>query len=361
MIITLLKALSKNNSLPFCIRPLAELAAGDAVPGTSGAQRGSVHEVLDRASTGATQQCAPAVDLPMRFIVGPTGVGKSSLATLLAKQLGGEIVGADAFQIYERLPLLTAQPSLKERCGIPHHLIGIIAPTEQCDAFRYRTMALAAIEKIVSRKKIPFIVGGTGLYVRALVAPFDPLPSVDASLRAELEKSSLPELLLRLHELDPAASQLLDIKNPRRVARAIEIITQTQRPLAATWQRQQHPSSHNARGLFLTRDRPELFERIEKNVQQMFACGVVEEIAALASLPLSTTSSMTLGLREIQQLLRGEQTLSTTIASITQATKRYAKRQLTWFQHQHSFPTLNLSRFSSPAAALEEACRLLCS
>ncbi|MBX9742070.1 MAG: tRNA (adenosine(37)-N6)-dimethylallyltransferase MiaA [Chthoniobacterales bacterium] len=295
-------------------------------------------------------------------LCGPTSVGKSALALLLAKRLGGQIVGADAFQIYEGLPILTAQPLLQERQAIRHHLIGVVPPTEPFDVFRYRTMALAAIEEILSRKKIPFIVGGTGLYFRALLTPFDPLPQADEALRMALKELSLEELLLRLHSLDPEATKLIDIKNRRRIERAIEIVTTTKLPLAKSWHRHQEPASSKTpppRGLLLIRDRAELFERIENNVQQMFADGVVEEVAAVLKNPLSSTASMALGLREIKQLLLGKQSLQETKAAIILATKRYAKRQLTWFRYQHSFPCLNLSHFSSLDAAAEEALKWL--
>lgn len=297
------------------------------------------------------------------FLCGPTGVGKSALALLLAKQLGAEIVGADAFQIYRWLPILTAQPSRQEQEAIPHHLVGIIPPTESFDAVRYRELALAAIENIVSRNKKPLIVGGTGLYVRALLAPLDPLPPVDETLRSELKELSLEALLLRLQTLDPTAALLIDIKNRRRVERAIEIVTATKLPLATSWRRHQQSSESEKdsqpKGLLLIRDRPELFERIEQNVEQMFERGVVEEVATLSKLSLSATASMTLGLREIQQHLLGKQSLQATKAAIITATKRYAKRQLTWFRHQHSFPTLNLSLLPSLEAAAEEAAVLV--
>jgi tRNA dimethylallyltransferase len=278
---------------------------------------------------------------------------------LLAQRLGGEVVGADAFQIYAGLPILTAQPSKEEERAIPHHLIGVIPPTENFDVFRYRSMALPVIEKIATRGNTPLITGGTGLYFRALLSPFDPLPSANEALRGELGQLSLPELVTRLNTLDPLACKLLDIQNRRRVERAIEIITEKKLPLAQVWSSQKKEYS-SARGLLVIRNREELFKRLEKNVQCMFERGVVEEVTALEKISFSSTASMTLGLRDIQRLQRGEQTLSETIAAITQATKRYAKRQLTWFKNQHTFPILNLSLFSSAEDALEEALRLLC-
>lgn len=303
-----------------------------------------------------------AFSLQSYFLCGPTGVGKSALAILLAQSLNAEIVGADAFQIYEELPLLTAQPSEQEQQRIFHHLVGTIPSAESFDAARYRTLALSAIEGIHSRGKASLVVGGTGLYFRALLTPFDPLPTPDEALRTALRALSLEELLAQLHQLDPEAASLIDTKNRRRVERAVEIVTMTKRPLSASWRQHQKAISSTTpppKGLLLTRDRPDLLERIEKNVKQMFEQGVVDEVAAVSKKPLSITASKTIGLQEIQQFLLGKQSVEEAKEKVIRATKRYAKRQLTWFRHQHSFPELNLSRFSSIEAAVEEALALL--
>lgn len=286
-------------------------------------------------------------------IVGPTSVGKSTLSIELARRLNAEIVGADAFQLYRDLPILTAQsPSEK----IPQHLVGILPPTEECDAMRYRSMALPLLHEIEAREKIPLLVGGTGFYLRALLSPLDPLPTADAALRAQFAATSHEELLAQLARLDPAASSQIDTNNRRRVERALEILLLTGKPLAEVWKKNNKEASRIP-GIFLTRDREDLYQRIESHVCLMFDQGVLDEVAALGS--LSHTAAMTLGLREIQAHLRGEMTLADTIQTIIQATKRYAKRQMTWFRNQHVFPELNLSRFSCLEAAVEAACDLL--
>jgi tRNA dimethylallyltransferase len=292
------------------------------------------------------------------YITGPTGVGKSAFATLLALQLGGEIVGADAFQLYRGLPILTAQPSQAQQNVVPHHLIGTVPLTELCDAGRYRTLALTAIQQIQKRGPIPIITGGTGLYIRSLISPLDSLPTSNLTLRASFAPCSREELVAHLEALDPEAIPLIDLKNRRRVERALEIVLQSGAPLATVWKKQQEPPTP-ACGFFLFRKREELYERIATNVKNMFHHGVIEEVKTVESLTLSSTASMALGLREIQTHLRGEISLQTTIEKITRATKRYAKRQITWFKNQHAFLPWNLSDFSSIEEAVEKAAMAL--
>lgn len=288
------------------------------------------------------------------YITGPTGVGKSAFATLLSLQIGGEIVGADAFQIYRDLPILSSQPNHGQQKLVEHHLIGTLPVTELCDAALYHEMALQAIQKIEARNHFPIITGGTGLYIRSLISPLDSLPKADEALRASFTLLSQEALLACLEKLDPDALHLIDIKNRRRIERALEIVIQSGSPLNEVWRKKREPVPP-ALGFFLFRERDDLYQRIETNVKNMFLQGVVQEVAALESLSLSKTASMALGLREIQAHLRGEISLKNSIEKITQATKRYAKRQLTWFKNQHTFLPWNLSHFPSMESAVEAA------
>ncbi|MFI0347767.1 MAG: tRNA (adenosine(37)-N6)-dimethylallyltransferase MiaA [Chthoniobacterales bacterium] len=289
------------------------------------------------------------------FIAGPTGVGKSAFALELALQLDGEVLGADAFQIYQGLPVLTAQPSKKDQAQVPHHLIGVLPLTEVCDAARYQAMAQPIIDQIVARGRVSLITGGTGFYFRSLISPLDPLPGADPELRAAFAPLSLGELVMQLETMDPKILPQLDLKNRRRVERALEIMMQTGRPLSEIWHKKEQES---VTGFLLIRDREELYERITNNVREMFDRNVLEEVRALGSIEFSQTAAMTLGLREIQACCRGEKTIQETINLITTATKRYAKRQLTWFKNQHNFVVLNLSHFSSTRQAVKEAINL---
>jgi tRNA dimethylallyltransferase len=282
------------------------------------------------------------------LLAGPTGAGKTALSLLLAERLGGEIVGADAFQIYAGLPVLTAQPTPQQRARVPHHLVGCIDPRESYDAARYRREALEVLHSIAARGKRPIVVGGTGLYLKALLGGLDDLPPRDPDLRAELAALDLPELVARLQELDPEGACSVDQANRRRVERALEIVMLTGRPL----DRDAGPvvTPVGVLGFLITRSREELTGRIAANVEAMFANGVEAEVAALPEESTGPTASKTLGLADIRSLLRGEITRAECIDRITVATRRYAKRQMTWFRHQHDFETIAVT--ADPEEAL---------
>ncbi len=292
------------------------------------------------------------------IIAGPTGVGKTDLSLRLAKEISSEIIGADAFQIYRGLPILTAQPGACPIRQVPHHFVGSVDPSEAYDVGRYLREALPILEAIVARGKCPLVVGGTGLYVKALLGGLHDLPSGNPELRKEWEGMSLPELITRLRELDAEAPGKIDLANRRRVERALEIILLTGKPLAAS-RTGSTPPPPGVRTLLVTRDREDLNSRIDANVKAMFDHGVEAEVAALTEEKTGPTAAMTLGLREIRSHLRGELSREEAIAEISASTRRYAKRQMTWFRHQHDFPVLNLSCCRHGDEDLSEALRLL--
>jgi tRNA dimethylallyltransferase len=296
------------------------------------------------------------------FIVGPTAIGKSELAADLAGEIGAEIVSADAFQIYRGLDLLTAKPNPSTFAKAPHHLIGTAPLHEEMNAEKYRCAATRAIDDINLRGRLAIVVGGSGLYVRALTHGLAPLPKADPMLREALNAMSLDELRSELFERDPEAARTIDTKNRRRVVRALEICLLTGKPASAQrerWARdagnpacvpttglvarpsQTGLSASPATGVFVFRDREELYQRINQRVEAMFEHGVIEEVRATGA--TGATASQMIGLREIRELLDGKMSLSQCIAAIQQATRRYAKRQLTWFRRQTKFLPLNLS------------------
>jgi len=279
------------------------------------------------------------------FIVGPTATGKSEIAAEVAREVGAEIVSADAFQIYCGLDLLTAKPESSTLAKAPHHLIGTVPLTEQMNVEKYRRAAERAIEDINSRGKLAIVVGGSGLYIKALTHGLAPLPESDPKLREKLNAMSLDGLRAQLVELDPEAAKKIDIKNRRRVVRALEICLITGKPasevVAGVGDSGGPGSSIPATGVFVFRDRNELYQRIDRRVKAMFEKGVIEEVRTAAV--TSATASQMIGLREIRELLAGKKSLPQCIAEIQQATRRYAKRQLTWFRRQSNFLPLNLS------------------
>ena len=306
------------------------------------------------------------------FIVGPTATGKSGLAANVAARVDAEIVSADAFQIYEGFNLLTAKPDTLTLAKAPHHLIGVQPLAEEMNAERFRRAALIAIDGIQVRGKLALIVGGSGLYVKALTHGLSELPASDRQLREALNELSLDELRARLVKLDSETARTIDNKNRRRLVRAIEICLLSGKPVSV--QRKQvvagvgDPGSEssvppllaNGRGLgsptpatngvFVFYERDELYERINRRVEAMFKHGVVEEVAAAGRGPMSSTASKMIGLRDTQDLLDGRRSNSQCIAAIQQATRRYAKRQLTWFRRQTNFEPLNLSLLSHDEA-----------
>ena len=293
------------------------------------------------------------------IIAGPTGAGKTTLALRLAESLGGEIVGADAFQIYRGLPILTAQPTTAEQASAPHHLIGSVDPADRYDAGRYVREAPPILEAIAARGRIPIVVGGTGLYLKALLGGLDALPDSDPVLREELLGIELPSLLERLRMADPSALELIDTANRRRVERALEIVLLTGRPLTGSRTGKMTATPPGVRALLLMREREEIAARIRRNVRRMFERGVEEEVSALPGEKIGPTAAMALGVSEIRALLRGELSRVEAEESIASATRRYAKRQMTWFKNQHAFPTLDLSTMKSEEMAFEEALRLI--
>ena len=272
------------------------------------------------------------------FLLGPTAVGKSDLAVKLAERVGGEIVGADAFQVYAGLDILSAKPDAALLARVPHHLIGEVPLSETYDVATYREAALARIADIAARGAVPIICGGAGLYIRALTQGFsDDLPMADGALRAQLESEPLAVLVERLRGLDPAAT--VDEKNRRRVVRALEVCILTGKPFSSF--RKEWDDAPTVRGVILSRPREQLIARIEQRTEAMFAAGVVEEVRATTQ--VGPTAVQMLGLRDIRSHIAGDLPLAACKAAIALGTRQYAKRQATWFRRERGFPWMDLS------------------
>jgi tRNA dimethylallyltransferase len=300
--------------------------------------------------TGRSGGHALPVSRSSFFIVGPTASEKSEIAADVAVRCDAEVVSADAFQIYRGLPLLTAHPDPALLRKVPHHLIDAVPLNEEMSAEKFRQLARSAIEEVNQRKKLAIVVGGSGLYLKALTHGLAPLPAFDPTIRAELNALSLEELNARLRAVDSLGAQRVDCKNKRRLVRALEIFAQTNVP--ATAQRSQwDQNSSSVEGVFVFRERAELYSRIEQRVEEMFRKGVAAEVARVDE--VSTTAAKTLGLDQIRLLLAGKISSSECVATIQQATRRYAKRQLTWFRRQPNFEPLNLSLLKDHAAAVD--------
>jgi tRNA dimethylallyltransferase len=278
------------------------------------------------------------------FVVGQTAAGKTEIAIALAERYGGEIVGADAFQVYAGLDLLTAKPTTQDRVRVPHHLIGTVPLAEPYNVARFRTEALRCIAEIQTRGQRPIVAGGSGLYVKALTHGLSPLPSADAALRTDLEALDTAALLVRLRALDPACASAIDTRNKRRLVRAVEVCLASGKPFS---EQRNHWSGDAAEiqnaGVFLFRDRPDLHARIEVRVESIFAAGVVDEVRAVPEPALGPTAQRIIGLTDIRLHLAGEISLAACRERIKAATRQYAKRQMTWFKRERMFRPVNLS------------------
>lgn len=281
-------------------------------------------------------------DQSVRFFViaGPTACGKSEIAVRLAERCGGEIVGADAFQIYEGLDLLTAKPGREMRERVPHHCLDVVPLTRRFDVAQFATLANQRITEIAARGKVPIVCGGTGLYVRALIRGLADLPGADAQLRARLEAQSIEALQRRLAELDPVASSQIDLNNPRRLIRALEVCLLTGRPFSS-FRTEWEQSGAPMRGVVVQRERADLHQRIAERTAAMFAAGVEDEVRAISE--IGPTANQAIGFREIRELIAGKRKREECIRAIDEATRQYAKRQMTWFRREAGLETIEIS------------------
>lgn len=274
------------------------------------------------------------------FVVGPTSAGKSDVALRWAHKHGGEIICADAFQLYREFPLLSAQPSAGERARVPHHLFGAISCADEMDAARYAGLALDVIAEIVARERVPFVVGGSGLYLQALIAGLPELPEIAPDLRERVRGMALGEMAALLHELDPTSAAAIDMHNPRRVARRLELCLQIGRPASEILHEPTFPQG--LRGIVLVRDRDDLHARVAAAVHARLSGGAIDEVRAARGIA-GATARQILGWREITAHLDGKMPFDECRESLAAATRRYAKRQLTWFRGKCTFPAVNLS------------------
>lgn len=295
---------------------------------------------------------SPASRSTLRYVIfsGPTAAGKTELAVRIAEAYGTEIVSADAFQVYEGLDLLSAKPSNRQRERVRHHLMGIVPLTCSYDARQYGEHAREAIARVNRAGKVPLVVGGTGFYLQALTSRLPDLPAPDPKLRARLGTMPPEELVKQLSTLDPHGFARIDLRNPRRVLRAVEVCLQTGKPFSsfAVTPESEPPS------FVLVRSRTELQQRIGRRVEEMFAQGVVEEVAAAGQ--VGPTASRMIGFDLICALLDGRLFATECIRAMQRQTCQYAKRQETWFRGRSSYaPVTPEEAAAAVGRALEAA------
>lgn len=266
------------------------------------------------------------------FILGPTGSGKSAVAVELAELLrNAEIISTDAYQVYKRMPIITAAPSLEEQKRAKHHLISFMEPTENNDAAEHARRAKRISANLLEGGMLPIHTGGSGLYVKFITHGISPAPPSDAALREELNALSLDELVTRFRTLDAEGAANTDLCNKRYVVRNLEIVMLGGKPLSYWRDNWREPAGP---GFCIVRETEELDARIMRRTEQMLRDGAIEEVAALGGEVLSATASKTLGLSQIQDYLRGKLTRAELVAAIVLATRQYAKRQRTWLRRE---------------------------
>jgi len=288
------------------------------------------------------------------FLAGPTAVGKSAIALLLAEKIGGEIISADSMQVYRGLDIGTAKPSPAERARMPHHLIDVRDLAEAFDAAQFTRLAQKAVAEIQARGRTPIFCGGTGLYFKAFRDGLGEAPATDAKLRAELEAAPLESLLAELRERDPATFEKIDRQNPRRVVRAVEVIRLTGRPFSeqrSNWNPESRIQNPESRFFCFTRAAADLHRRINVRVDEMFRRGLVAETDQLLKHGLAENkfAMQAIGYRQVVEHLRGERDLAETVELVKIRTRQFAKRQLTWFRRHGNCEWIELSS-SEPAA-----------
>lgn len=276
---------------------------------------------------------------PLAVIVGPTAVGKTDVSILVAKQLGGEIVSADSMQIYKFMNIGTAKPTPEEMKDVKHHMIDIVEPWQDYSVAQFQRQARRCIEGIHSRGRLPIVVGGTGLYINSLIYDLNFTNTVsDPRFRAELQKLARERgkeyLYERLKRVDPGTAKRLHVNDLRRVIRALEVYHRSGKPMSEYNTGMRDAALYNPVIFGLTMPRQELYRRIEKRVDRMMDEGLVDEVKGLLERGCTRemVSMQGLGYKEVIGYLEGEYSLSEAVELLKRNTRRFAKRQFTWFK-----------------------------
>jgi len=279
--------------------------------------------------------------LPLVAIVGPTASGKSSLAVALARKLGGEVLSCDSTQVYRGFDIGTAKPTFQERGDVPHHLLDLVEPSFPFTAGEYRTRAVAVLEDLRQRSRLPILTVGTGLYLRALLEGLADAPARSEELRARLEAGANAHSLQYLHRvlrrLDPEAALRIGSRDRPKMIRAIEVCLLTGRPLTEVHRAGRTPlEGYHPIKIGLQPPRAALYDRIERRTRTMLERGWLDEVAGLirSGVPLDSKPFDFIGYSELRTHLDGTVTLAAATKAIAQSTRRYAKRQLTWFRKE---------------------------
>lgn len=300
---------------------------------------------------------------PLAVIVGPTASGKSALAVALAKRQGGIVINADSAQVYADLGVVAASPSEREMDGVPHRLYGARDGGRPCSAAEWAGLAKREIERAHDAGSLPILVGGTGLYVRTLLDGIAPVPDIDPAIREDIRRAEVAANYAALRDLDPERAARLDPGDTTRVARALEVVRSTGKPLSH-WQSRRAGGIGDAvrlSALILLPPREWLEARFERRFRAMMDGGAIEEVETLLSRELDPALPVmrAIGVREIAALVRGETSRDEAITAGTLATRQYAKRQYTWFRNQPPAEWPRFERALDGDGAIDEAVSII--
>lgn len=292
---------------------------------------------------------------PLLILTGPTAVGKTALSISLAKAVNGEIISADSMQVYKKMDIGSAKIKKEEMCGVPHHLIDVLDPSESFDVVTFQKMAKEAMEKIWNQGKIPIITGGTGFYIQSVLYDIDFTENDgDTAYREKLEAEAVEKGAEYLHRLlqdiDPKAADEIHMNNVKRVIRALEFFHQTGKKISEHNEEQkQRISPYNYLYIVLNQERSKLYDRIEQRIDQMIEEGLLEEVSKLhkEGYTKDMTSMQGLGYKEILAYFDGELTLEEAIYILKRDTRHFAKRQLTWFKREQDVTWIQKEAFDS--------------
>lgn len=303
--------------------------------------------------------------IPVVAVVGPTASGKSDLAVEICLEFGGEAVSADSMQIYKGIDISTAKPTEEEKKGVPHHMMGFLDDTESFSVAEYQRMAGECIRDIHSRGKLPVIVGGTGLYIDTLLNDIKLTEdSFDERTRAKLlervENEGVESLLSELQKVDPEYAAKMHPNNVKRIVRALEVWYSSGITMTRQLEESHRESPYDVCfiGIDAT-DRAFLYERINRRVSVMLESGLEEEAREYLSKKNTATSSQAIGCKELKPYFDGEITLGEAADNLRQATRRYAKRQLTWFRRNKEINWLMADKYNSKNEMHEEAFKII--
>jgi tRNA dimethylallyltransferase len=283
-------------------------------------------------------------------LVGPTAVGKTGTSILLARDLGTEIISADSMQIYKHMNIGTEKPSPEQLEAAPHHMVDMIEPSGSFSAGKYLESASAIITRLHSAGLVPIVVGGTGLYIKALTRGIFDGPQADPELREALSKDESQVLFDKLLALDPETARTLMPNDKRRIIRALEVCITTGRKMSKLKAEGTAPLPYTFIKIALTRDRAELYKMIDDRVDNMFERGLLEEVKQLLSMNPDKTPMQAIGYKEVAAYLGGEYDLSEAIRLVKRNTRRYAKRQYTWFNKEVDLKWVDVSALGDTEA-----------